>query len=443
MDAFGIAWRLGATLFFVALNGFFVAAEFALVKVRAGRIDSLAGEGRRSARSVSHILGHLDLYLSACQLGITLASLVLGALGEPAVSVLILEALRGLDVQVDPNAPWLPIVSIGLAFLVITVLHMTIGEQAPKMWALRRAESTALKTAPILRAFTFVFRPFIIAINAISNWLLRLIGVDADGGHEAAHTAEEIRSILSLSAEMGHISDREHEITENVFQMMGLEVRHIMVPRVEVEFLTLSVSLETNFERVHTSSHSRFPLCEEGLDTIIGFVHAKDVYRCSQVEGSVDFASIAREPVIVPDTMALPDLLRQLQGNNQRCAAVIDEHGTVVGLTFLEDILEEIVGVLGDEFDDEEEDFVELSEGVFEVSGRVALPEVQNLLQFDLGLDDEGEDTIGGLVTARLGRLPRKGDSIRVGQYDATVVEMTRRRVHKLRMQSVPEPQPE
>jgi CBS domain containing-hemolysin-like protein len=435
LDLFGVAWRLGATLLFVALNGFFVAAEFALVKVRESRIAQLVRQGRRTAPTVQHILRHLDRYLSACQLGITIASLILGALGEPAVSVLLLAAAAAVGLPIAADAGWVPIVSIALAFAVITTLHMTVGEQAPKMWALRRAEGTALFTGPILRGFAWLFGPFIAGINWLSNGLLRVVGLPAELGHEASHSAEEIRSIISLSALAGHISEHEYEITENVFRMIELEVRHIVVPRVEVDFLTLEHTLEDNLERIRTSGHSRFALCEVGLDTIVGVVHAKDVLDATLRGETPDLRSVAREPLFVPDTMPLSNFLRELQAGRQHCAAVLDEHGTAIGLAFREDALEEIVGPLGDEFDDEELDFVELEDGTYELRGRMSLPEVEDRLDFELPDEErEEEDTIGGHVTARLGRLPRKGDAVRVGRYIATVVDASRRRVQRLRL---------
>ncbi|NNL85530.1 MAG: HlyC/CorC family transporter [Myxococcales bacterium] len=435
LDFYGVAWRLGATLFFVLLNGFFVAAEFALVKVRESRIARLAKEGRRAAPTVQHILGHLDRYLSACQLGITLASLILGALGEPAVSVLILAAAEGLGLQIAPGASWLPVVSITLAFAVITTLHMTVGEQAPKMWALRRAESMSLATGPTLRAFAWLFGPFITAINWTSNALLRMIGLPGELGHESSHSAEEIRSILTLSASAGHISEQQFEITGNVLRMIGLEVRHIVVPRVEVDFLTLDHSLEESLERIRTSGHSRFAVCELGLDTIVGIVHSKDVLETLLRGEQPDLRSLAREPVFVPDTMPLSNFLAELQRAREHCAVVVDEHGTAVGLAFREDALEEIVGPLGDEFDDEETDLFDRGDGSFEMQGRMSLPEVENRLEFELSDDErEGEDTIGGHVTARLGRLPRKGDSVRVDRFLATVIDASHRRVQRLRL---------
>jgi CBS domain containing-hemolysin-like protein len=434
LDFFGIAWRLGATLFFVVLNGFFVAAEFALVKVRESRIAQLARDGRRGAPTVQHILQHLDRYLSACQLGITLASLILGALGEPAVSVLLIAGAAGLGFSVG-DAGWVPIVSIALAFAVITILHMTVGEQAPKMWALRRAEGMSLATGPTLRAFAWIFGPFITAINWISNRLLQLIGLPPELGHESSHSAEEIRSILSLSVRAGKISEQQYDITRNVFRMIELEARHIVVPRVEVEFLTLERSLEENLERVRGSGHSRFAVCEVGLDSIVGIVHTKDVLDAALSGATVDLRSLAREPVVVPYTMPLSNFLEELQTQRQHCAVVVDEHGTAIGLAFREDALEVIVGPLGDEFDEDESDFVALPDGSFEVRGRMSMPEVDSRLELELPEEErEEEDTIGGHVTARLGRMPREGDVVPVGRYVATVTDAAHKRVQRLRL---------
>jgi CBS domain containing-hemolysin-like protein len=440
LDAFGIAWRLGATLFFVVLNGFFVAAEFALVKVRASRIDELAAGGSGAARVAQHILKHMDRYLSACQLGITLASLILGALGEPAVSVLLIAAAGGVGFEVSPESEWLPIVSITLAFAVITTLHMTVGEQAPKMWALRRSEGMALRTAHILRGFTWLFGPFIAAINAISNWLLRMIGLPADHGHEGTPTAEEIRSILSLSATAGHISEREYELTENVFRTMDLEVRHIIVPRVDVAYLSLQNDAEENLRLIRSGSHSRYALCEIGLDTIVGFVHTKDVLDAVLGGRPPDLRAIARGPLFVSDTMSVSDFLLEAQAKQAHCAVVLDEHGTAMGLAFREDALEEIVGPLGDEFDERERNFRKLGESVYEMSGRVPLPEACSRTGLELGEgEEEGEETIGGHVTARLGRLPAAGDQVRIGPSLATVLAVERHRVARLRLEPAPE----
>lgn len=444
LDSWGIAWRLGATLFFVFLNGFFVAAEFALVKMRGSRIDTLVGEGRRGAATVQHIHAHLDHYLSACQMGITLASLILGALGEPAVSVLLIAAAESAGLSIAPETSWLPIVSIALAFAVITILHMTIGEQAPKMWAIRRAERMAVATAPTLYAFAWLFAPFIVLINAISNGMLRLIGLPSAAHHDDTHDSEEIRSILSLSAGAGQISEREYELTENIFHVTQLEVRHIVVPRADIDLLSLERPLEDNLRKIEQSMHSRFPVCEVGLDTIVGFLNTRDLLIRALRNEPIDLRALAREPLFVSDTMGLSDFLAELQKNQQQCAAVLDERGTVIGFAFREDVLEEVVGPLGDEFDvldSRDLGLQEVSPGVFEGPGRVAMPEVMDCLELTLDPEeDEEEDTLGGHVTARLGRLANRGDVVTMGPYRVEVVEATPRRVERLRISRIPDP---
>jgi CBS domain containing-hemolysin-like protein len=442
LDWLGVAWRLGATLFFVLLNGFFVAAEFALVKARTARIEQLARDGSRSARVARHILAHLDRYLSACQLGITVASLALGALGEPAVSRLLLALIGAFGVAVAPGAVWLHVVSFSIAFVLITTLHMTLGEQAPKMWALRRPEAGAMRSALPLRIFTLCFGPFISAINAISNAILRLVGLPADAEFDASHSAEEIRSILSLSARHGHITQRAQELSENVLRMIDLEVRHIILPRVDADYLSLEWDFDECVRVVRATNHTRYPLCERGLDTIVGFVNARDV-REAVLEGEKpDLRKLAREATLVTETMPLSDFLLELQRHRAHCAAVVDERGTVIGLAFREDALEEIVGPLGDEFDEDQPEFTEVAPGVYELSGRMSLPEVCDRLDFELDWEeDEEADTIGGHVTARLGRLPRRGDRVEVGPYRASVLEVARRRVQRLRLERI-EPAP-
>ncbi len=439
LDGWGVAWRLGATLFFVFLNGFFVAAEFALVKIRGSRIETMANEGRRGARTVQHIHAHLDHYLSACQLGITLASLILGALGEPAVSVLLLAAAGGMGFEVT-DASWLPIISITLAFAVITVLHMTIGEQAPKMWAIRRAENMAIATAPTLRAFAWILAPFISSINSLSNALLRLIGLPGSSHQDDTHDSEEIRSILSLSAGAGQISEREYELTENIFRVTQLEVRHIVVPRTDIDMLSLERPLEDNLRLIDESKHSRFPVCEVGLDTIVGFLNTRDLLGCALRREEINLEALAREALFVPDTMALSDFLTELQAHQAQCAAVLDERGTVIGFAFREDVLEEVVGPLGDEFDKMEQGLEEIRAGIFAAPGRVSVPEVLARLEFTLDPDeDEDEDTLGGHVTARLGRLAHEGDVVTMGPFEVEVVEATPRRIERLLIRPTPD----
>jgi CBS domain containing-hemolysin-like protein len=433
LDTFGVAWRVGATLLFVFLNGFFVAAEFALVKVRQARIVDLSEQGIRSARVARHLLQHLDHYLSSCQLGITMASLALGALGEPAVARLIVAGAQGLGLSIPPNDPILHGVAFVIAFATITTLHMTIGEQAPKMWAIRRSESMALRTSYALWAFSYLFTPVIAFVNRISNWLLRLIGLPLGALTEGSHTAEELRSLLSASAGEGHISRRQLEFADNVLRMMDLQVRHIQVPRTEITFVSLLQPPEENLRLLEESRHSRFPVCETDLDAIIGVLHAKDLTAKLRAGEPIDLRELAREAVYVSETQPLSRLIVELQDRRQHCAVVLDERGSCSGLVFLEDALEEIVGPIADEFDAEVEEFIEVAPGLFRVSGRLPLPEAAQRLDLDLG--DAREDTIGGHIVTLLRRLPQPEDQLQLGPYRVTVEDVTRRMVNRLRIE--------
>jgi CBS domain containing-hemolysin-like protein len=426
-------WRLAATLFFVLLNGFFVAAEFALVKVRATQLEARAAEGSKAARVAQAIHAHMNRYLSACQLGITLASLILGWLAEPAIAELILAAAERSGYPLAAEDPLLHAGALGIALTLVTVFHMTLGEQAPKLWAIRRAESTSLQVAYPLRAFAAVFRPFIWLIDRISNAILRVAGLPPEALHESSHSVEELRSALATSAEAGHITSRQREFAENILGIMGLEVRHILVPRVDVAYLSLQSTVEENLRTIRDTGHSRFPLCRVGLDTVVGIVHAKDVMSAQFDQAPVDLEALARKPVFVPDTQPLSRFILLLQRERSHSAVAVDEHGTAIGLVFLEDALEEIVGPIQDEFDQEADAIHEIRPGVFEIEGGVSLPEAGEVL----GLGNLGEeaDTIGGHVTALLGRLPRKNDRLSLGPYGVRIVEVAGHRVGKLQFE--------
>lgn len=426
------AWRLAATLFFVLVNGFFVAAEFALVKVRPTQIQARAEAGSSRARTTSHILSHLDRYLSACQLGITLASLILGWLAEPAIAELLLAGAAAMGLGLDPADPWLHAGALALALTIVTTLHMTLGEQAPKIWAIHRSEPMSLAVSKPLFVFAQALRPAILVINALSNRILRVLGLSVEEIFEsAAHSAEELKRILTASAGSGEITRRQLELAQNVLDIIELEVRHIMVPRVDVVFLSLQNTAEQNLRVLRESGHSRFPLCAVGLDTVIGIVHAKEVFTASAPEGTPDLRSLARTPVYVSDTQSVSRLIFQLQRSRSHCSVVVDEHGTCVGLVFLEDALEEIVGPIFDEFDEATEDVVRLGTGAIEMHGSLSLPEAAGVL--GLGELEDESDTIGGYVVARIGRLPRKGDRLDVGEWTATVETVMRRRIERLR----------
>jgi len=434
LDPVLFGWRLGTTFLFVFLNGFFVAAEFSLVKARSTRLDEMASAGSSRAALARHIHEHLDRYLSSCQLGITLSSLILGWLAEPAIAEALVAGWYAAGFAVEPSAPLVHGVALAIALTIVTVLHMTLGEQAPKIWAIHRAEATAIQVAYPLQWFTLALHPVIVVVNRLSNSMLRAAGLTAEEAeHTPPHSPDELRSILSASARHGAITERQLELAQNILDIIDLEVRHILLPRVDVIYLSLQNSLEENLRIMRESGHSRFPLCQIGLDSVIGFIHAKEVFKRQAAEQTVNLEALARKPIHVSDTQPLSRLIFQLQRSGTHMAVVVDEHGTAVGLAFLEDALEEIVGPIRDEFDSAPDDGVaRRPDGTLEMPGALPLPEAADAL----GLSDweEEADTIGGHIVALLGRLPRKGDKLTLGRYRVTVAEVTRRRIDRLEL---------
>ena len=415
--------KLLLTAFFVFLNGFFVATEFSLVKVRPSRVQALAAEGDKRAKRLAKMMEELDLYLSGCQLGITIASLVLGYLAEPAFAELMEMGLAGLGVPVE-ETPGLHIAAFGLALTLVTVLHMVLGEQAPKIWAIQTAERTALLFSGPLWLFTWLLRPLIHAVNMMSNGLLRLLGIE--GGHaEHDHDVREIKGIIGAAASAGNISARQRVFAENILDLVELEVRHIMLPRPEVAYLDVNAPLEESLERIRALGHSRWPLCRGGLDDVLGVVLVRDLLDSLLAKREIDLEAIARRPLYVPDTQPLPRFIMESQQTGHHAALALDEHGTMVGMAFLEDALEEIVGPLPDEHDSFDEEEAIGPDGTLELEGSLALPEAGALLRLEL---DEGHDTIGGLLIGRLGRLPRKGDKVKIEGYEAEILRVGKRR---------------
>lgn len=432
LDGGTMALRIGVTLLFVLINGFFVAAEFALVKVRMSRIDAAIAEGKQGAAAVRDIMGRLDLYLSACQMGITLASLVLGWLAEPAVATLLLAGAEAVGLEVAGSA-WLHGVALAIALTIVTILHMTIGEQAPKIWAIRRAESTAMVTSRPLKLFTAVFRPLIVLVNAISNAMLRAGGVEPHGELDGVHDIGELRSVIAASASAGHLTPRQRRFAENILNLVDHEVRHVLVPRVDVVGLDLDAPLTDNMATLRRAGHSRFPLVRSSLDKVVGVVHARDVLARMLDDEPVDLEALARSAVVVPDSQPLGRFVAQAQATGNHCMVVVDERGTAVGLAFLEDALEAIVGPIRDELDGPvKADVVEGGPGVYELAGHLSLPAAASLLDVEL---DGDEDTIGGHIVAQLGRLPEAGEVLELQGLRFTVLEMGPRRVERLRVE--------
>ena len=428
-----IGANFAAILVLVILNGFFVAAEFALVKVRSSQLDPLIDDGDARARLARHILGHLDSYLSATQFGVTLASLALGWLGEPYFAHVIepLFALAGIH-----SARIISGVSITLGFVAITFLHIIIGELAPKYLSIRNPLKMALLLVRPLALFYAVFRPAIWVLNLTANLILKkLLKISPVGGHELAHSEEELRVILSESARSQEVTPLGKEILINALDMRDRVVRDITTPRGDAVFLNTEDTFEENLQHALDSRHTRFPLCDGHLDNTIGLVHIKDLLKLMR-EPTPDLRAIRRDLHPVPEMMPLEKLLTFFLARHAHLALVVDEYGGTTGIVTLDNVLEELVGEIQDEFDAEKPELSKLSDNEFDVEGSLGLYELKDLV----GLELESEDvsTIGGYVTHLIGHLPRQGEQTRIEDYVVTISESDGRRVAKLHFKRAP-----
>jgi len=411
-------------LVLVLVNAFFVAAEFAMVKVRRTRIETLAEEGNWQARAAVVLHRHLDAFLSACQLGITLASLGLGWVGEPAFAHLFGGALAAIGVE---SSHWL---AAAVAFFIITVLHIVVGELAPKSYAIRATERVALLVAMPMRAFQFVFRPALWLLDRASNATLRVLGVSA-ATTELAHSEEELRMLLAESHRVGVLSTTKRELLENVIDYSERTAKHVMVPRADIAYLSVTRSLEENLAVVTQSAHTRFPLAATDIDHVVGMVHVKDLFnRREQLRASGDLETLKREILFVPETRTLDALQRDFQQRRTHMAIVVDEYGGTSGLVTLENVLEELVGEIQDEFDREPPTVQETPDG-FVFDGLTLIDDVAERLGVTLP-EPPDVSTIGGLVASQIGRIPRVGDRAAIADHEFAVVEMRGRRVTKV-----------
>lgn len=419
---------LGLALGFllVLLNGFFVAAEFALVKVRPTQLDPHVAAGSRRGSVARHMVTHLDAYLSATQLGITLTSLALGWVGEPAFSWVV-EPVVALVPGASPGL--VHSLSITLAFMVITVLHIVLGELAPKSLAIRKPEASTLAVALPLYLFYKATFPVIWLLNHSANALLKLVGVEPVSESELAHDEGELRLLLASSS-ASTLAPAKRELLDNIFALSDRLARQIMVPRGDVVYLSTQRSLEENLAIARASEHTRFPLCDGDLDHVIGLIHIKDLFRARSPLASL--AEVARKISFIPETLDLDRLLRRMRVERLHMAAVLDEYGGVSGIVTLENVIEEIVGPIQDEFDSEKPELVQKGENVYLVSGGMLVDELEQAL--GLEFSERDEDTIGGVVLSELGRRPAIGDRVELGPIDLEVLEVQLNRVRKLRV---------
>jgi CBS domain containing-hemolysin-like protein len=430
-----LSWlNLLLALFLVGLNGFFVAAEFALVRVRDSRIQQLEQEGSVRARVVRNALRDLDAYLSVCQVGITMASLGLGWVGEPAVAHLIEPLLGAAGIT---NERVVSIIAFVVGFAIITYAHLVFGEQAPKYFSIQRAEATSLWISRPLRIFMVLFRPLVWVVNASTNFVLRPWGIKL-GEEMEAHSEEELRIMISSATASGELEPEEREYLNNVFDFGDRVAREVMVPRPDIEALRVDLPLAEMVDAAVFGRYTRYPVYAEDLDHVLGVVHVKDLLRAARENpDDFDVRSIIRDCLVVPENKPIEQILREFQQRKLQMAIVIDEWGSVEGLITIEDVLEEIVGEIQDEFDEGEAAIEEIGDGVYAVDGRIPITEVNEY--FELDLPHEDFDTIGGYVLGSLGRPPEPGDTVEADGITLQVKSVDGPRVSILTLRREPE----
>lgn len=421
---------LGLGLLLVALNGFFVAAEFALAKVRPTQIEPHAQRGDQRGRVGANMLRHLDAYLSATQLGITLASIALGWVGEPAFAWIV----RPLVERLPGASPALVhSISLTASFVAVSILHIIFGELVPKSIAIRAPEATTLWTSIPLYLFYWIAFPAIWLLNRTANGFLRLVGVQPASEHELAHSEDEVRLLLA-SDQSSRLSESKRDLLTNVFALSERVARQVMVPRSDVVFLSTARPLEENLALARRTGHTRFPLCEGELDRILGVVHIKDIFRADQLPA--DLRQVARPVKFVPETIKLDQLLARMRSERLHLAAVVDEYGGVSGLITLENVIEEIVGPIQDEFDAERPELVDRGDGVYQVSGAMLVLDLED--ELGLEISDRDADTIAGVVLSALGRRPRLGDQVELAGISLEILEVQGTRIRSLRLRVPP-----
>ncbi len=424
--------KLALALALVLLNGLFVAAEFAYVKARPTRIHQLALEGDAKAKMAKFGLDHLDAYLSVCQLGITLASLGLGWLGEAAIVSLLLPLFTILGIG---SLALVHTIAVIIAFGLITFLHVVFGELAPKSIAIQKAESVTLTMALPMRFFYFLFYPGVVLLNGTANRILKLIKIESANEAEKTHTQEELQMLISQSYRGGHMGENERKLLQNVFDFENLVARDVMVSRLDTAFLFKQRSLEQNLAIARESGHTRFPLCDKTPDNIIGLIHIKDLLY---LEEGNSINKILRKVMFIPEYLPLDQLLNEFQKEKQQLAVVVDEYGINVGIVTMEDVLEELVGDIQDEFDEEEPDFVQQTDGSLLVAGRMTLDELQELIGLEFIENDHEYNTVAGYVIRQLGKIPKQGDCILEGNMTFEVIKMDGLRIDLIKITKKP-----
>ncbi|MCH3963553.1 MAG: hemolysin family protein [Clostridium sp.] len=416
----------------IFMNAFFVATEFVMVKVRKSRIETLALEGNKNAKYILVVIKNLNLYLSACQLGITLASLGLGWIGEPTVSHILIPIFNLF------NMPESAIYSISfiLGFSIITAFHIVLGELVPKSLAIINAEKIAMYTAFPLIMFYKLTYPIMWIFNHSTNLVLKIFGISQNDEHDAAHTDEEIKLLAKDSYRQGLIDKTELTFVDNIFDFSDKDVKEIMMPRTDMVCIFIEDSFDDIISFTLKKHLTRYPVCKGNKDNIVGFIHIKDLYR-QKIEGNdKNIENIIREVKFIPEFMSIGNLLKIFKSEKSQMAIVIDEFGGTSGLVTIEDVLEEIVGEIQDEFDKDENEINRTKDNNYIINGKVPIEDVNELLNLDIEV--ENIDTIGGWIYSQLKSYPKTNDNIIYNNYNFIILKCNSKRINKILVKKLP-----
>ncbi len=420
------------TVFLVFLNGFFVAAEFAIVKVRSSQIEVQAKTGSQVAKITKSIIHHLDEYLAATQLGITLASLGLGWVGEEVMKKLVFSLFGFLHVSI--SGTFAQNLGYFLAFLIITIMHIVFGELAPKTFAIQQPVRTSLFVALPLRFFYVVFRPFIWMLNGFANGILKLFGIQNVSTNEAHHSSEELQYLLDQGKESGALDSTEHELIKNVFDFNGRVVKNIMVPRTKISGVDLHLTKDDLLNRIIKEGYSRMPVYDETMDKIVGIVQAKDILPLLVNQTEFKLSDIIRKPYFIPETKKINDLMAELQLRRIQIAVVLDEFGGTAGMVTMEDIVEELVGEIQDEYDEEKPIVERINSTEFVINALASIYDVNEQLPHDLP-EDGDFDTVSGWLGHIFGKIPEVGEQKEANGYNITVLKKSDQNIESVKLE--------
>jgi len=431
-DLYVNGYYIVLTIFLVFLNGFFVAAEFALVRVRGSQIELKVKTGSRVARLTRSIMANLSGYLAATQLGITIASLGLGVIGEGVFTTVMLNLFKVTGFEI--HSPLVITICHVLAFMVITILSIVFGELAPKRIAIQSSVRTALAISAPLRIFFVMFKPIIWALNNFANFILRMLGINAVQGLESHHSSEELQYLLEQGKETGVLDHTEHELIKNVFDFNERVVKNIMVPRTKISGMDVVTPKAELLELLITEGYSRMPVYQDSVDKIIGVVHAKDILPLLARNTDFELKDIIRKPYFIPETKKINDLMAELQQKRMQIAIVLDEFGGTAGMVTLEDIVEELVGEIQDEFDEEKPIVDKVSDSEFIVNAVASIYDVNSHLPHDLP-EDGDFDTVSGWVSEIFGKIPEVGEQREADGYNITVLKKSDQNIESVKLE--------